>query len=429
MIDSPFAWLAAVLAGLGLAALAWQRFRKRAASFHRLEGILRELAEGRPPASVLFSDPHLSPLTPHLDRIGSELGALRAQTRQGDARLEAILASMPDGVMVADAQHVVRTVNPALLTMFKLMRDPRGQTVLHTLREAGFDALVTAALTSGEAQSGEVELSGGKSRRFMATHVTPLRETGDGAGVVAIFRETTRLRQLEDVRREFVANVSHELRTPLSIFHGYVEMLSDAPEMPREAQAEVFAVLRRNSRRLNAILEDLLVLARLESRHEAVTCEPIDVPAFLRDTGKDWERTTREKQLRLVLEIAPHLPTLRANRLRLEQVLANLLDNAVKYTDPGGQITVSAHAVEGHLELRIADSGRGIPPADLPHIFERFYRADKARSREQGGTGLGLSIVKHIVQSHGGSVSAESTYAKGTTIVVRLPLAGPEAAS
>jgi two-component system, OmpR family, phosphate regulon sensor histidine kinase PhoR len=426
MIDSPLAWLAAALAGLGLAALARQQSRRRAAALHRLEGILRELAAGRPPGSVLFSDAPWAPLTPHLDHLATALDALRAQASAGDTRLETILASMPDGVMVADAQHLVRTVNPAFLALFKATHDPCGQSVLHTLREAAFDALVTAALASGEARSGEVELSGAKPRRSIATHVTPLRESHGGAGVVAIFRETTRLRQLEDVRREFVANVSHELRTPLSIFHGYVEMLTDAPDMPRAEQAEVFAVLRRNSRRLNAILEDLLVLARLESRHEAVVCEAIDVGAFLRDTGQDWERTAREKQLHIAWEIAPDLPVLHANRHRLEQVLTNLLDNAVKYTDAGGRIAVRACAAAGHLELRISDSGRGIPPADLPHIFERFYRADKARSREQGGTGLGLSIVKHIVQAHGGSVAAESTYARGTTIIVRLPLAGPE---
>lgn len=425
MLDSPLVWIVAILAAIGGSVLVRRRSRLEAASFARLERTLREIAEGRAPGSVLFSDPHFSRLTVHLDHIATELAALRAQAAEGGARLEAMLASMPDGVMVADSQHIVRTVNPAFLTMFRSARDPRGQSVLHTLREAAFDELVTAALATDEAQTSEVELTGTKPRRTIAAHVNRLPHEAGGTGVLAIFRETTRLRQLEDVRREFVANVSHELRTPLSIFHGYVEMLTDAPDMPDAQRMEIFEVLRRNSRRLNAILEDLLLLARLESRDQQLVCEQIDVTAFLHDTVKDWQRTTRAKQIRLELDAAPGLPPLRANRLRLEQVLANLLDNAVKYTDPGGHVAVRARTNGSNLELRIEDSGRGIPPADLPHIFERFYRADKARSREQGGTGLGLSIVKHIVQSHGGTVTAESTYAKGTTICVCLPIAGP----
>jgi len=328
-------------------------------------------------------------------------------------------------VMVADAQHLLRTVNPALHTMFKLTRDPRGQSVLHTLREAACDALVSAALKSGEPQSAEIELSGTKPRRFISMRVNPTPDVEGAPGVVAIFRETSRMRQLEDVRREFVANVSHELRTPLSIFHGYVEMLTDTPDMARDAQAEVFEVLRRNSRRLNALLEDLLILARLESRHEQLTCEAIDLAELLRAILKDWERPARGRKLTLAREVPTGLPLLHANRLRLEQVLNNLLDNAVKYTEPGGRVGLRVQRIDEQVEIRIDDTGRGIPPTDLPHIFERFYRADKARSREQGGTGLGLSIVKHIVQSHAGTVTAESTYGKGTAILVRLPFAGP----
>jgi two-component system phosphate regulon sensor histidine kinase PhoR len=424
MLESPLPWLTAIVLLIGVGTFARRRTQAHAERCRRLEGILRQLAEGRAPGSVLFSEPPFAEFTPQLDRIAAELGALRALEKQGESRLAAILASMPDGVMIADAQHIVRTVNPAFVTMFKLTRDPRGQSVLHTLREAAFDELVTKALASGEAQSSEVDLAGAKPRRTFSTHVNLLRNGSDETGVLAIFRETTRLRQLEDVRREFVANVSHELRTPLSVFHGYVEMLSDAPDMPREQRLEVFEVLRRNSRRLNAILEDLLTLARLEARHEALALEPIDVADFCRAASEDWERTAHERQLAIEWDVAPEIPPVRADRLRLDQVLANLLDNAVKYTDTGGRIAVRMRARDGQVELRVEDSGRGIPPADLPHIFERFYRADKARSREQGGTGLGLSIVKHIVQAHGGSVTAESMYGKGTTIIVRLPVAG-----
>ena len=427
MSFSAYQWILLGLAAVAAAIIWWRRRLVRLERFDRLEAVLRNLAEGRTPGSVVFSGAveHFARLTPWLDQIGADLVRLRGQVSRDESNLQTILSSMQEGVMVVDALHVLRIVNPSFLSLFKITKDPRGQSVLHALREAGFDALVSATLRTGEAQSGELELAGSKPKLFVSMHSNPMRDEAGAAGAVVIFRDITRLRQLEDVRREFVANVSHELRTPLSIFHGYLEMLADAPDMKAPERLEVVDVLRRHSRRLNALLEDLLILARLESRHEELVCESILVPDLLRDTLQDWAPAIAEKKFKVERDWPGDLPRLTANRLRLDQVFNNLLDNATKYTDPEGRIAVRARADEGWVEFRVEDSGRGIPPTDVPHIFERFYRADKARSREQGGTGLGLSIVKHIVQSHGGSVMAESTYGKGTAIVVRLPLAGP----
>jgi len=213
------------------------------------------------------------------------------------------------------------------------------------------------------------------------------------------------------------------LRTPLSIFHGYVENLLDDPKMPAAGQREIFEILRKHSLRLNALLEDLLTLARLESRNDELELAPVRLGDLLRDIVNDWSGRVSQKKLQLALEVQPEIPPLLADSRRLEQVFNNLLENASKYTEDGGRISVKAVPVDGQVEVRIEDTGIGIPPADLSHIFERFYRADKARTRSLGGTGLGLSIVKHLVQSHGGSVRAESTYGKGTAIVLRLPLA------
>jgi two-component system phosphate regulon sensor histidine kinase PhoR len=230
------------------------------------------------------------------------------------------------------------------------------------------------------------------------------------------------LKQLEDVRREFVANVSHELRTPLSIFHGYLETILDSPDLPSEELLPILQVMRKHSLRLNALLEDLLILARLESRDECLHLERVDVPELVRDIVDDWELQSGQKKITIEIDCEPELPTMTADRLRMEQVLNNLIGNAIKYANQGGHVVVRVRRAGEALDLRVEDDGMGIPPADLPHIFERFYRADKARTREQGGTGLGLSIVKHIVQSHGGSVRAESTYGKGTSIILQLPL-------
>ncbi|EDY18549.1 PAS/PAC sensor signal transduction histidine kinase [Chthoniobacter flavus Ellin428] len=404
-----------------LALCTWWIWRRFAVDWRHLEQLLDELANGRKPGGFVFRHGgRFGRLTYPLEKIAQEQDKLHREIHDEAFNLRTILASMEEGVMVVDTHHNLRLVNPSFLSLFDLKCDPVGQSVLRTLRETAFEEIITAALRTGQPQRGDVERTSDK--RHFAVHAVPVKEFSGGPGIVAIIRDITRLRQLEEVRREFVANVSHELRTPLSIFHGYLENLLDAPSMPRKDQTEIFEILRKHSRRLNALLEDLLTLARLESRQEKIACVSMKLPALLRSIGGDWSQKLANKKLALQIEAHDDLPRISADPQRLEQVLHNLLENAVKYTEPGGNIFLRAAAQNGHVEVRVEDSGQGIPPADLPHIFERFYRADKARSREQGGTGLGLSIVKHIIQLHGGTVAAESKYGKGTTIILHLPL-------
>jgi two-component system phosphate regulon sensor histidine kinase PhoR len=408
-----------------LALCTWWVWRRFNADWKHLEHLLEELAAGRKPESFVFRHGgRFARLTHPLDKIAEEREKLNHELHDEAFNLQTILASMEEGVMVVDAHHTLRLVNPSFTSLFDLKTDPVGQTVLRTLRETAFEELVTKALQTGQAQRGDVERTADK--RHFAVHAVPVKEFSGGPCVVAIIRDMTRLRQLEEVRREFVANVSHELRTPLSIFHGYLENLVDAPSMPRKDQMEIFEILRKHSRRLNALLEDLLTLARLESRQEKMARVSMELPALLRSVAGDWSQKLAAKKLTLNVEAADNLPRVPADPQRLEQVLHNLLQNAVKYTETGGNIALRAAAYNGTVEVRVEDTGLGIPPADLPHIFERFYRADKARTRELGGTGLGLSIVKHIIQLHGGSVTAESKYGKGTTIILNLPLGGLE---
>ncbi len=411
----------------GVIALAWWLgVRGVAREWRHLAEIIDSLAEGRAPGSFVFRHGgRFGQLTHPLERLAREQERLRAESNREDFNLQKILASMEEAVMVVDAQHILRVINPSFLRLFELKSDPLGQTVLQALREAAFDELLTTAIRTGEAQTGEVVLAAVKPVRHFSAHAVPMREQTGGSGVVMSVREVTRRKQLEDVRREFVANVSHELRTPLSIFHGYVENLIDNPKMERDQQAGVFTILRKHSLRLNALLEDLLLLARLESRHEKIEKAPLQSAALLRATDTDWTAKLRAKQLTLSVDAADDLPRVDGDVRRIEQVIHNLLENAVKYTEAGGRIALRARLAGDLMEVRVEDTGRGIPPADVPHIFERFYRADKARTREQGGTGLGLSIVKHIVQLHGGTAAAESRYGEGTTILLRLPLAAP----
>jgi len=415
-------WFFAMVAGA--IGLAWMwNVRRGRRDWARLEQALDELGEGRKPTCFVFGGGRFAGMTGRLEAIAGELDRAHREGERSEAQLDTVLASMEEGVMVVDEHHVLRQTNPSFRKFFDLPADPRGQTVLRAARATELDALVSAALATGSIQAGEVLLNGSRSKRHFAVSAMPMRDDAGRPGVVAILRDVSRLRQLEEVRREFVANVSHELRTPLSIFHGYVENLLDDPKMPAAGQREIFEILRKHSLRLNALLEDLLTLARLESRNDELELAPVRLGDLLRDIVNDWSGRVSQKKLQLALEVQPEIPPLLADSRRLEQVFNNLLENASKYTEDGGRISVKAVPVDGQVEVRIEDTGIGIPPADLSHIFERFYRADKARTRSLGGTGLGLSIVKHLVQSHGGSVRAESTYGKGTAIVLRLPLA------
>ncbi len=383
--------------------------------------ILEGIASGKERRSFDVGSP-LASLQSRLDEVDRAQRHLRQQRMLAEANLQIILSSMEDGVLVTDSRRAVRLANPSLRKLLALPSDVFGQPAVDVLREPDVDEMIAEALETGQPEERDVEVIRAGATIMLAVSVAPMRDASGEKGALVLFRDVTRLTRLEHVRREFVANVSHELRTPLAIFQGYVENLQDNPEMDRADQAQAYNVLQKHSRRLNALVEDLLTLARLEARREELDRQPLQVREFVGELIRDWTIRTEKKQVNLQMKIADDIPEIFADRMRIEQVFTNLLDNAFKYTPLGGEITIGATRAGDFVELWVKDSGPGILSADLVHIFERFYRADKARSRELGGTGLGLSIVKHIVKAHGGEVSATSEYGKGTTIHVRLPI-------
>ncbi len=254
--------------------------------------------------------------------------------------------------------------------------------------------------------------------------------------VVIAIRWRRRIRKLEEARRDFVANVSHELRTPLSVIKGYVETMLDsmpnveggspstareARAIPAETQREFLQTIQKHTTRLEALVNDLLDISALESQQAKLSFESVSLRAVAGAVTGELTLRASQKGILIALEIPFNFPSVRADEQRLHQVITNLLDNAVKYTPAGGRVTMSARENGAEIEVCVADNGAGIPPEHLPHIFERFYRVDKTRSREQGGTGLGLSIVKHIVQVHGGRVWAESAMGEGSKFFFMLP--------
>jgi two-component system phosphate regulon sensor histidine kinase PhoR len=413
-------WLLGIL--LLAVIIAWLlRERSIRRRLRTLDAMLDEIAHGREPS------PHPLPgafarLVQRTEQTADEHAHLRRQRQLAEANLHIILSSMAEAVLVVDSRRSLRLVNPAARKLFDLPGNVFGEPVLNALREPAVDDMIAAAMTTGQVQERDMEMPSRRPPLTLSVHVTPMRDAAGEAGALAMIRDVTRLTQLEKVRREFVANVSHELRTPLAIFQGYVENLVDNPGMELEQQAETYAILQKHSKRLNALVEDLLILARLEARSHEFELLPLDVAAFCSEIARDWSGRMGKKGVELKLDVQPNLPELSADQMRLEQVFNNLLDNALKYTPSGNTIAFGAGQADGFVQIWVKDTGPGILSTDLPHIFERFYRADKARSRELGGTGLGLSIVKHIAQAHGGRVSAESTYGKGTTVRVYLPI-------
>jgi two-component system phosphate regulon sensor histidine kinase PhoR len=312
-----------------------------------------------------------------------------------------------------------RLVNPSFRRLFDLDGgDVAGRTVLELLRQPELARVVDDTLRRGEAQSGAIELQA-PERRTLLLESAAL--AGGERGAVVVARDTTELTRLADMRRDFVANVSHELKTPLAAIRGYAETLRDgALDEPPTARRFTDRILQ-HCRRLQVLLDDLLTLSRLESVEGKTEREPVDLNAIVQRAADLLSATAREHQVRIE-EHDEKVPPLSGDADGIERLVLNLLDNALKYNQPGGEVALRLSQQDQHAVLEVSDTGIGIPPDSLPRIFERFYRVDKGRSREEGGTGLGLAIVKHVVQAHGGQVEVESRMGKGTTFRVTLPL-------
>jgi two-component system phosphate regulon sensor histidine kinase PhoR len=342
-----------------------------------------------------------------------------------------MLTSMVEGVMVLDYRSHVLQVNPALERMFGVSRaEARGRPCAELFRHQQLNDLVAAILGSRTNHEDEIVLPlTGRCLHIEGSVAGGERE--NEACVVLVFHDVTELRRLEKIRKDFVANVSHELRTPLTSIKGYVEALLDGAKNDPVSSTKFLDIILKQSDRLNLILEDLLELSKIESGSVLFKEEPIDLRPIIDRTLSMMKPIADKNSHRLVAAVEPTLPSIAGDEGRLVQVLTNLLDNAIKYTPAGGTITVGARLVpetgigEGtgrSIELSVADTGIGIPEPDRPRVFERFYRVDKARSRELGGTGLGLAIVKHIVEAHGGQVWVEANRPQGSCFVVRLPV-------
>jgi two-component system, OmpR family, phosphate regulon sensor histidine kinase PhoR len=356
-------------------------------------------------------------------RLRRENDEARAQEERArleiSAREETLLNSIGEGILFLDAQSRITRGNQTLTQMFNPAGPIKGKTLLEAFRLHPLVDLVRDIQQSGQPQEVEIALPG-PQQRFFEVSGAALRRP-DGAGVILTFHEITRLKQLENMRKEFVANVSHELRTPLTLIKGFAETLLDgALQDPASAQRFV-STIHRNAERLALIIEDLLTISSLESGQVALEKQSLRLQPLVQRVIADLQARPASRIMSVENLVSPEVIVC-ADLQRLQQVLTNLIDNAIKYGRENGHVRITAQLLAaGEIQVSVSDDGPGIPAESLERIFERFYRVDKARSREQGGTGLGLSIVKHIVQSHRGRVWAESQLEQGSTFHFTLP--------
>ena len=370
--------------------------------------------------------PEWGALVESVNHLITENTALRQQRSDQLTQLEATLGNLREAVLIVDESNYIHLANRALREIFPASRDLVNLRLELIVRSAAFIEYVRATRAGQPLPRQEFEITTGPSTIWIEASGAPIAAP-DGKSQWALFviHDMTSQRKLERVRRDFVANASHELRTPLSIIKGYVETLVDGhTTMEVEDRDKFLRTIQRHSDRLKAIIDDLLVLSRLESATPGLKFAPVDLAAYFNGLAEDYQRRPDGAGHQLVVQVAPDFGSISADEEKLTQVFGNLIENALKYTPKGSRIELGGRVMgDNEVECFVRDNGGGIPAEDLRHIFERFYRVEKGRSRETGGTGLGLSIVKHIVQLHGGRVWAESEEGQGLTILLRLPRA------
>jgi two-component system phosphate regulon sensor histidine kinase PhoR len=388
----------------------------------RLKEFSRRVAEGdfRPLPRDSSGDA-LEALGISLNRTAARLDRT-IQTLTEERNLSgAILGSMVEGVAVVNGSERLVFANPGFAEILDLDVPPTsGSALVEVVRQTELVEAVRQVL-GGEPRVQSEIVTGTLRQHYFAITVAAVR-AGDTSGAVVVLHDITELRKLERVRRDFVANVSHEFRTPLTAIQGFAEtLLAGAIDDPHN-RTRFLEIILEHSRRLARLTEDLLVLSKMDAERLELEIRRLSVSQLIESCLETAQRRATEKDLRISVNAAQRLPDIAGDRRRLAEVLQNLLDNAIQYTLPGGQIMLSAEIGEGEVILTVSDTGIGIPQAEQPRIFERFYRVDVARSREAGGTGLGLAIAKHLVEVHGGRLWVESEVGRGSQFHFSVPL-------
>jgi len=397
---------ALVLGGVTLGSLVgWLASRRDDLDAKRLQDVVEALTEQHFESRArLSSQGQIGDLGRSLDSLAERLSTGDQKKRSRKDRLQTILDAMAEAVMVTDARGRITLSNEVLTDLVGF--DAEGKTATEAIRHPDFHRAIE------DAQDGfsglleiEIDAIGGRARRVLRASVSPLRHQ---QGVVTVFHDVTAERAADQVRRDFVANAGHELRTPLTAIRGFAETLREGAIHDPESAPGFLDVIVRHARRLQALVDDLADLSRFEGEELELDLEPVFAGALLDEVVRGLESQAKAKGLNVVCSGLGDAPPVMAEERALEQVLVNLVDNAIKYTPEGGEVQVDVAAKGRDVLIEVANSGPGIPAKHLPRVFERFYRVDAGRSRELGGTGLGLSIVKHLVAKIRGGITVDS---------------------
>jgi two-component system, OmpR family, phosphate regulon sensor histidine kinase PhoR len=401
--------LLAILVGAVLALIAG---RSIARPLTELATAARAIAAGSPPRFPRSGIPEIDVLVQALRGMHRQLGDRFDELRAEQAESAALVESMVEGVIAADERGHIVTANPAARRLLGYGPSEALPDLAELFRVKAAREAVDAVLQGRSVQDRQLEMDG----RVMLVNARPL----PAGGAVLVLHDLTEVRRLEAVRRDFVANVSHELKTPLTSISGYAEtLLGDTAD--GDTTRRFLVTILNNARRMQRLVDDLLDLSRIEAGRWQPTRSEVDVAAVARESWASLAGRADAARVELAFDVPPDAATVDADLDALRQILTNLLDNSLRYTPEGGRITCLTRRLEGGVAVSIRDNGAGITREHLPRIFERFYRADSSRSRDEGGTGLGLAIVKHLVEAHGGRVHAESERGRGTTVTCVFP--------
>lgn len=363
-------------------------------------------------------------LADNLNQISADLQHKILESTKDEYELRAILSSMVEGVILIGKDEKILLLSPAVSQMLDLRsREAIGKPYWEVIRNGEINAVLSETINQRKAIRKEVMILF-PSESYFSLQVSPVlgEDRPDNFfGLVAVFHDITELKKLERVRSEFVANVSHELKTPLTSIKGFVETLKSGALEDAKTARRFLDIIQSHTERLENLVTDLLSLSALESKEATLNIEGISVGQLIESVSSLYKSQMDKKHQNFSFHIPDHLPPLFADKEKMEQVFSNLLDNAVKFTADGGQITIFVNEENGVIRIDVQDAGIGIASDHLSRIFERFYRVDKGRSRELGGTGLGLAIVKHIIQAHHGKITVQSDPNKGSTFSIFLP--------
>ncbi len=396
----------------------WQSGRH----IRKMTAVLAEIEKGNFQQRInIYSKGALGRLAQAIDRsiaaLTAQINVLNREAIKG----KAILTSMVEGVIAIDKDGGILSFNPTAEKIFNIKKQyAEGRLFLEVIRNNDISEIISRVLKSGEPLSNELNLILPVQKVFKI-NASAIFEDRAVAGCVLVIHDITQMRRLERVRSDFAANVSHELKTPLTSIKGFVETLLEGAIDDKENNREFLRVIQEHANRLENLINDLLDLASLEERGVSLRAREVNFKELADKILMNFEAQLKKKEIEVSNELSRNL-IVNADKDKIEQVFTNLIDNAVKFNRPKGSIKIYAqNTADNKIKITVKDTGIGIPAKDIPRIFERFYRVDKARSRSMGGTGLGLSIVKHIIESHGGSIDVESSEGLGSEFSFTLP--------